>query len=609
MKDSGIELDRFCNSTDWTVRSVSPACPDQPFSVNRKDYQAKEHSFSSKVVQPPSPDLKEHSKFDSMMSNSWYSSLDHIDLSLENSCGSAWLEKHMDHSTRRPKHSIFSSSALKPMFIPSLHLLPPHKAWDGEEEFCPLPLRLRELEVLSEQLQTISIQVSKPVDVGWDSSSSLEKESLSLKSSTTLVEAKTEEGAGAQDISQECHEKETSRLIMGSDVTKSSLRKVASFMDRLGGLSVLEVQTKTLADHSSTDTKESLMQHVQNNKKMDLMVGDEASELRSMLEVNYPMENGIVRNWDDMKHLWDYTFGPEKLNIDSRNCKILLTEPPMNPTKNREKIIEVMFETYQFSGVYIAIQAVLTLYAQGLLTGVVVDSGDGVTHICPVYEGFSLPHLTRRLDIAGRDITRYLIKLLLLRGYAFNHSADFETVRMMKEKLCYVGYNIEQEQKLALETTVLVESYTLPDGRLIKVGGERFEAPEALFQPHLINVEGVGVAELLFNTIQAADIDTRAEFYKHIVLSGGSTMYPGLPSRLERELKQLYLERVLKGDVDKLSKFKIRIEDPPRRKHMVFLGGAVLADIMKDKDNFWLTREEYQEKGMRVLEKLGVTVR
>ena len=75
----------------------------------------------------------------------------------------------------------------------------------------------------------------------------------------------------------------------------------------------------------------------------------------------------------------------------------------------------------------------------GLLTGIVIDSGDGVTHICPVYEGFALPHLTRRLDVAGRDITRYLIKLLLLRGYAFNHSADFETIRMMKEKLCYVG--------------------------------------------------------------------------------------------------------------------------------------------------------------------------
>lgn len=348
---------------------------------------------------------------------------------------------------------------------------------------------------------------------------------------------------------------------------------------------------------------------INNIEVKDLMVGDEASELRSMLEVSYPMENGIVRNWDDMVSLYDYTFGSSKLNIKPSNCKLLLTEPPMNPTKNREKMIEVMFETYKFHGLYIAIQAVLTLYAQGLQTGVVIDSGDGVTHICPVYDGFALPHLTRRLDIAGRDITRYLIKLLLLRGYAFNHSADFETVRQMKEKLCYVGYDIDQEQKLALETTVLVEQYTLPDGRVIHVGGERFEAPEALFQPHLINVEAAGLAELLFNTIQAADIDIRSDFYQHIVLSGGSTMYPGLPSRLEREIKQLYLERVLRGDTEKLAKFKIRIEDPPRRKHMVFLGGAVLAEIMKDRDEFWMSRAEYQEQGVGVMKKLGVSVR
>ncbi|ESO90080.1 hypothetical protein LOTGIDRAFT_218116 [Lottia gigantea] len=336
----------------------------------------------------------------------------------------------------------------------------------------------------------------------------------------------------------------------------------------------------------------------------DLMVGEEASKLRSMLEVNYPMENGIVRNWDDMLHLYDHTFGKDMMNINPQNTRILLTEPPMNPMKNRERMIQTMFEKYQFHSVHIAIQAVLTLYAQGLLTGVVVDSGDGVTHICPVYEGFALPHLTRRLDIAGRDITRYLIKLLLLRGYAFNHSADFETVRMMKERLCYVAYDVEQEQKLALETTVLVEPYTLPDGRVIKVGGERFEAPEALFQPHLINVEGLGVAELLFQTIQSADIDLRPELYKHIVLSGGSSMYPGLPSRLEREMKQLYLEKILKGNAEKLSKFKIKIEDPPRRKHMVFLGGSVLSDIMKDRDEFWMTRQEYEEQGIRVLDKL-----
>lgn len=337
----------------------------------------------------------------------------------------------------------------------------------------------------------------------------------------------------------------------------------------------------------------------------DLHVGEEASKLRSSLEINYPMDNGMVRNWEDMLHVWDYTFGEEKLNIDPSNSKILLTEPPMNPENNRKKMIEVMFEKYGFDSVYIAIQAVLTLYAQGLLTGVVVDSGDGVTHICPVYEGYALPHLTRRLDIAGRDVTKYLIKLLLQRGYAFNQSADFETVRIMKEKLCYVGYDIVTEDKLDKETTFLVEPYTLPDGRVIKVGGERFRASEALFQPHLINIEGQGIAELVFNSIRAADMDMQPDLYRHIVLSGGSTMYPGLPSRLEKEIKQLYLEKVLKGDSDRLSKFKIRIEDPPRRKDMVFIGGAVLADVMKDRDDFWMSKAEYQEKGLDVLKKLG----
>nr|WOD57880.1 Arp2D2 [Drosophila burlai] len=336
----------------------------------------------------------------------------------------------------------------------------------------------------------------------------------------------------------------------------------------------------------------------------DVIVGDEASQLRSLLELTYPMDKGVVRNWGDMCHVWDYTFGPKKMDIDPTNTKILLTEPPMNPTKNREKMIEVIFEKYGFDSAYIAIQAVLTLYAQGLVSGVVIDCGDGVSHICPVYQEYSLPHLTRRLDIAGRDITHYLTKLLLRRGYAFNHSADFETVRILKEKLCYIGYDIEMEQRLALETTVLVESYTLPDGRVIRVGGERFEAPEALFQPHLINVEGPGIAELVFNTIQSAAIDIRVELYRHIVLSGGSTMYPGLPSRLEREIKQLYLERVLKSDSEKLVKFKICIEDPPRRKDMVFIGGAVLAEVAKDRDGFWISKKEYQEQGLKVLQKL-----
>lgn len=202
-------------------------------------------------------------------------------------------------------------------------------------------------------------------------------------------------------------------------------------------------------------------------------------------------------------------------------------------------------------------------------------------------------------------MTRYLIKLLLLRGYAFNRTADFETVRKLKEKVCFTSYDLAKDKKLAEETTTLVESYTLPDGRVIKVGSERFEAPECMFQPHLVDVEQPGVAELLFNTIQSAAVDVRTELYKHIVLSGGSSMYPGLPSRLEKEMKQLYLSKVLQGDGSRLKNFKLRVEDPPRRKHMVFLGGAVLADIMKSRESFWVSRSEWYEQGAASLDKLG----
>lgn len=338
----------------------------------------------------------------------------------------------------------------------------------------------------------------------------------------------------------------------------------------------------------------------------DVMVGDECAKYRAMLETSYPVNKGIVEDWEGMKHLWDYTFF-ERMKIECKDHNILLTEPPMNPKKNQAKMLENMFETYNFAGAKVNIQAMLVLYAQGLLTGVVVDSGDGVSHVVPVWQGVCPPDLIMRMDVAGRNVTRYLIKLLQVRGYAFNRSADFETVRQIKEKLCYCAYDVELEKKLALQTTTLVRNYTLPDGRVIKLGAERFQAPEALFSPHLVGVEDVGgssgIAELLFNMIQKAPQDLRTDFYSHIVLSGGSTMYPGLPSRLEKEMRSQYLEHVLKGDKKRLSKFKLRIEDPPRRKHMVFLGGSVLADIMKDRPEFWISRQEWDEHGANIVGK------
>lgn len=117
-----------------------------------------------------------------------------------------------------------------------------------------------------------------------------------------------------------------------------------------------------------------------------------------------------------MKHIYNYLFGPKKMNLDTTQAKILLTEAPLNPVKNRARMLEVMLEQFQFHECTLAYQAILTLYAQGILTGVVVDIGDGVTHICPVIDGYCLKNSIARLNIAGRDITRYLIRLLLVRG-------------------------------------------------------------------------------------------------------------------------------------------------------------------------------------------------
>ncbi|CAL5370406.1 unnamed protein product [Camellia sinensis] len=269
--------------------------------------------------------------------------------------------------------------------------------------------------------------------------------------------------------------------------------------------------------------EESLMEQ----ELKDIVVGEACLDLRHQLDVSYPVNNGIVQNWDDMGNVWDHAF--------------------FNELK-----VETMFEKYNFAGVFIQIQAVLTLYAQGLLTGLVIDSGDGVTHVVPVVDGYSFPHLTKRMNVAGRHITSYLVDLLLRRGYAMNRTADFETVRDIKEKLCYISYDYKREYQLGLETTILVKNYTLPDGRVIKVGTERFQAPEALFTPELIDVEGDGMADMVFRCIQEMDIDNRMMLYQHIVLSGGSTMYPGLPSRLEKEILDRYLEAVLKGNKDGL---------------------------------------------------------
>ena len=316
-------------------------------------------------------------------------------------------------------------------------------------------------------------------------------------------------------------------------------------------------------------------------------VGTEAFERRITNLLKYPIEHGMVTDWENMEVLWRHVF-ENSLGVSS--CSgALMTEPMMNPKYNRERMTQMMFESFHLPQFYLALAPVLALYASGRTTGMTLDSGDAVTHCVPIYEGYSLPHAMQRIDRnSGRDLTDFLSKLLPESGIRLSTSAEREIVRDMKEKLCRVSLDFDHEVNTAMS-----QEYTMPDSAVVTVNNQMIRVPEVMFKPYLDGSSRQGIHEILKRTIFDNDIDLRRVFMENIVLSGGNTKFVNYGERMEAEVKELVPEA--------MSSWVHTVV--PRENDRLFsawTGGALLS-ALSTFEGMWLTKEIYNEKGPRAI--------
>ncbi|XP_043542200.1 actin-3-like isoform X2 [Chiloscyllium plagiosum] len=297
--------------------------------------------------------------------------------------------------------------------------------------------------------------------------------------------------------------------------------------------------------------------------------------------------NGVVTDWDALEMLWHHVFYQE-LRVAPEEHAILLSDAPLSPPTNREKAAELLFEGFGVPAMYVAHQSLLSLYSTGRTSGLIVESGLGVSYTAPVHNGYTMPHATFRLDLAGGGLTEYMAKLLEECGNPFS-AEEMHVVTNIKETCCYVAQDFNEEM-VANENDYLTD-YELPDGHVITIGNERFRCPESLFKPEVVGLTDPGLHALAVKSLDRCPAEHQLELLTNIVLSGGSSMFPGFAERIQRQIGALFPGRA-----------KLNVYASPQRKFSVWIGGSITA-CLNTFQSMWVSREDYDEKGPGIVQR------
>lgn len=317
-------------------------------------------------------------------------------------------------------------------------------------------------------------------------------------------------------------------------------------------------------------------------------VGDEAQSKRGILKMKYPIERGIVTNWDDMEQVWDHTFYNE-LRVAPEERPVLMTESPFSPKKDKENMTQILFETFSVPALDVKMSAVLSLCSTGRDKGIVVHSGATSSHIVPVYDGNAITKAMLKLELGGRDLDYYMLKLVSEGGYSLCGGCEaIYLANKIKEELCYVALDFDSELKKP--ESAFKKQFHTPYGLEISFGEQRFQCPEAMFKPSLnIGNGSAGIHQTCFDSMwKSCDPTIHKDMLRTVVLTGGNTLFPGFAERMQKEISSLV----------PWTSFLTKVIAPPERKYSAWIGGSIIA---ANPDHKWITAAEYKEYGPSVI--------